>query len=71
MADKPSGSFKLNKADGHKILKGAAIALLGSLLTYGTMLIPNLSIGIYAPFITALWSVIANAGWKFVRSNQN
>lgn len=65
-----SRSFSLDKRDLSKIAKGALVAAVGVVLTGTTELITqaaaNRSLGNYAPYVVAAWSVVANAVRKFV-----
>jgi hypothetical protein len=69
-SDAPSTSFSLATEDWQKVGKGAVIAILGAVLTYGTSLIPTVNFGNYTPLAVALWSVLVNLGWKYVKNNQ-
>jgi hypothetical protein len=66
---KGSPRFKLNKEDLKKIGKGGIIAVLGAVLTYGSEVILNLDLGNKTAIVTAVWSILVNAGWKWIRSN--
>jgi len=70
MVDKASPAYKLNKADLKKIGKGAVIALLGAILTYGSDIILNIDFGNYAVLVTAIWSILVNVGWKWISNNK-
>ena len=65
-----SPSYSTNSADWKKIGKGAIIAILGAVLTYGSSIIGHVDFTYYTPLVTAVWSVIVNAGWKFIANNQ-
>ena len=69
--EKGSERFKLNTTDFKKIGKGALIAIIGALLTYGTDYVMKLETGKYVPLIVAVWSIVANACWKFLKDNSN
>ena len=62
-----SKRYKLNRADGFKIGKGALIALGGALLTYVAELLPQIDFGAYTPIVVGISSVIINTAWKFLR----
>lgn len=62
--------YTLNKEDGKKILIGAGIALGGTLLTYVSDLIPNIDFGEFTPVVVALFSVLINAGRKFLENQK-
>jgi len=66
---KGSPRFKLNKEDLKKIGKGGIIAVLGAVLTYGSEVILNLDLCNKTAIVTAVWSILVNAGWKWIRSN--
>lgn len=57
--------------DWKKVGKGAVIAVIGALLTYGTTFVTTYSFGNYTPLVVAVWSVLVNLGWKCIKSNQN
>lgn len=63
-APSPAQSLKWNP-DGIKILKGAGIAISGSLLTYFATLIPTLDLGKYTLLIAPLLMILINAGLKW------
>lgn len=65
-----SSRFHLNNEDWKKIYKGAFIAILGAILTYGTDIIMGVDFGRNAPIITAIWSILVNVGWKWIKNNQ-
>jgi hypothetical protein len=65
MVEKQSEKYKLNKTDLKKIGKGALIAGVGAIATYGLEIIPNVDFGEYTPVIVALISVIFNAILKY------
>jgi hypothetical protein len=70
MAEQKSPAFKLNKEDLSKIGKGAVIAVLGALLTYGSDIVLNVDWGNKAAIVTAIWSILVNAGWKWIANNK-
>ena len=63
-----SKRFELNKEDLIKIGKGAIIAILGAVLTYGSSIISSIDFKGYAAIVTAIWSILVNAGWKWIKS---
>lgn len=63
-----SKQFRLNKEDGLKIAKGAGIAVGGALLTYIAQLIPNVDFGAYSALCVAIFSILINAGIKFLQN---
>jgi len=65
-----SPRFTLNREDYKKIGKGALIAILGALLTYGSEVVGSVDFGEYMPFVVAAWSVIVNAGWKYIQNKK-
>jgi hypothetical protein len=67
----PSKRFALNNADLKKIGKGAIIAVLGALLTYGTEYFAKVDYGIYGPAFAALWAVFVNVAWKYLKDNSS
>jgi len=66
MKKEVSKIFRLNKIDGKKILVGAGIAVGGALLTFLAELIPSIDFGVYSPVAVALFSILVNAGRKFL-----
>jgi hypothetical protein len=58
--------YKLNKADGMKILNGFIIALIGAGLTFLVDLIPSVNFGVYTPVVVAIFSTFANAVRKWL-----
>lgn len=62
--------YTLNKEDGKKILVGLGIACGGALLTYVSDLIPNIDFGEFTPVVVALFSVLINAGRKFLENQK-
>lgn len=69
MANKGSPRFSMNREDLKKVGKGALIALLGALITYGTETIANIDFGEWTPLAVAVFSVLANIGRKYVADN--
>lgn len=61
-----SKKFSLNKADLQKIGTGALIAISGALLTYLTKVVADVDFGVYTPIAVAVFSILANAGRKFI-----
>ena len=66
MKKEVSKIFSLNKVDGKKILVGAGIAVGGALLTFLAELIPSIDFGVYTPMAVAGFSILINAGRKFL-----
>jgi len=58
------------KQDGKKILVGAGIAISGALLTYLANLIPNINFGDFTPVVVAIFSILINAGRKFIENKK-
>ena len=73
MADTGSQSLQLNKDDLKKAGKGLVIALLGALLTYISVYLKTGNIeqlfGVWTPIIGALFAVLVNLGWKWIKNN--
>jgi hypothetical protein len=67
---KGSKTFKVNKEDLIKVAKGASIAVIGALLTYGSEYLSGVDYGEWTPLIVAVWSVFVNLGRKFIANNQ-
>jgi hypothetical protein len=65
-----SQKYALNKNDLWKIVKGANIALGGALLTYLASVIGEVDFGPYTAVITAVASVLINAGLKFIEGKK-
>ena len=61
--------FKLDKADGSKILKGAGIACVGALVTYIVQIIPEIDFGNYSELVVALASVLSNVVYKLLKND--
>lgn len=61
-----SQRFTLNKSDILKIVRGAGYALAGALLTYITSIVTHTDFGSWTPVIVSVWSIIANAGTKYI-----
>ena len=59
--------YRLDKASGIKILKGAGIASLGAVLTYLTTAIANIDFGEFTPLIVMGWSIVVNIIRKFIK----
>ena len=62
--------YNVNKEDGKKILVGAGIATGGALLTYLATLIPNINFGEFTPVVVAIFSILINAGRKFLENQK-
>ena len=62
--------YTFNKEDGKSILKGLGIAVGGAALTYLAGLLPNLEFGEFTPVVVALFSVLINAGRKFIENKK-
>jgi hypothetical protein len=71
MAKQGSARFELDLIDLKKIGKGAVIALLGASLTYGTTYFTNVNYGDLTPVWVAIWSIVANMGWKWISDHQD
>lgn len=56
----------LNKTDWKSIGRGALVAVIGTLLTYGTQQIGNIDFGEYTPIVVTLLSVITNIVRKYL-----
>jgi len=56
----------MNREQAISVLKGAGIAAAGALLTYVTQWVSGADFGSYTPLIVAVWSIVANAGRKFI-----
>jgi len=65
-----SKKYNVNKQDGKKILVGAGIAISGALLTYLANLIPNINFGDFTPVVVAIFSILINAGRKFIENKK-
>jgi len=65
-----SVKYTFNKEDGKKILVGAGIAVGGALLTYLANLLPNLEFGEFTPVVVAIFSILINAGRKFIENRK-
>lgn len=61
-----SPRYKLNKEDGMKILKGAGIALGGTLVTYLLETIPAVDFGAYTPMVVGVTSILLNSLRKWL-----
>ena len=66
-----SEKYKLNKNDGLKILKGAGIALGGTLGAYLLQVIPMVDFGEFTPMIAAILMIIINTGLKWINPYLN
>lgn len=56
----------MNRDAAMKVLKGAAIAAAGAVLTYVTQWVSGADFGSYTPAVVAGWSIAANALRKLV-----
>jgi hypothetical protein len=65
-----STRFTLNREDGKKILVGASIATGGALLAYLLEVLPNIDFGEFTPVIVAVFSILINAGRKFLEGKK-
>lgn len=65
-----SEKFRLNKEDGIKILTGSGIAMGGALLTYLLEILPNINFGEFTPVAVAVFSILINAGRKFLEGKK-
>jgi hypothetical protein len=63
-------SFSFKGINWQKVLIGAGVAILGSLLTYFTTWITGQNFGIYTPIVVSIWSIIANVGRKWISDNE-
>lgn len=54
--------FQIDKEDLIRVGKGAIIAILGALLTYGTEYFTNTDFGSNTAIITAIWAIVVNLG---------
>jgi hypothetical protein len=63
----PSG--QLDKTDWEKIAKGAGIAAAGAVLTYLSEAITTVEFGVYTAVAVSVFSVLINAGLKWVKDN--
>jgi len=61
-----SARFTLDKKDFKKILRGAAVAAVGVILTGTTELVLKTDLGNWTPYVVAGWSVVANAVRKWI-----
>lgn len=64
-----STKFSLSTLDRKKIGMWALVAVIGTLLTYLTDLIPNIDFGVYTPIVVAGFSIIANVVRKWISDN--
>ena len=65
-----STKFSLNTLDWKKIGMGALVAVVWTLLTYATDLIPNVDFGVYTPIVVAGFSIIANVVRKRIEGQK-
>ena len=61
-----SSKQKLNAIDFGKIFTGLIIALIGSFLTYMTVVITGIEWGIWTAIVMPIWSMIVNAIRKWM-----
>lgn len=61
-----SKKYSLNKADLTKIVKGACIALGGTLATYLLDILTQIDIGIYTPIVVSIFSILLNTFLKWL-----
>jgi len=66
-----SKTGKLDSTDWRKIGTGAAVAVLGAILTYATEIIPDLELGDYGPMLAAGLAVLVNVIRKILTDNSN
>ena len=65
-----SEKMNLNKEDGIKIAKGAAIAVGGALIVYVAEIIPNVNFGEWTPIVVGVASIILNAARKWLENKK-
>lgn len=72
MAKKNTGSesFKMNKEDGKKVVKGAIIALAGAVLSILVDVIPGVDFGKYQGLAAAVGAIAANALRIWIANNK-
>ena len=63
----PSQSFRLNKEDGKKIVKGLLIAMGGAGVTYLLAILDVIDVGTATPLWVALASSFLNAAQLWIR----
>lgn len=56
----------MKREDALKVVKGAAIAAAGAVLTYVSEWLSGANFGSYTPAVVAGWSILANALRKLV-----
>jgi hypothetical protein len=64
-----SKQFTLNKEDGLKILKGAGMAVGGSLVAYLLLTLNDVDFGTYGYILIPLCSIVLNSLDKFFKGN--
>jgi len=64
-----SKKYKLNKADGGKIAKGAGIAAGGAVVAYLITLLPMVDFGTQTVVIVPVASVLLNALLKLLKNS--
>jgi len=70
MVKNGSKCLKLNKTDMTKLGKGALIAVVGSLLTYGASMLPSIDFGSSTPLVAGIVMILINVGRKWVINNK-
>lgn len=63
-------SFSFNGIDWKKLGIGAVAVAAGALLTYISSFISGQNFGLYAPIVTAVWTVVASVAGKWVSDNE-
>jgi len=66
--DEDSPRYKLNKKDALKILKGAGIAVGGSLAAWALQLLPQVDWGQYGYIVIPVGGILLNAVIKALKS---
>jgi hypothetical protein len=61
-----SKRWSLNKEDLKKIAIGAAMALIGALLSYLTEIVGQIDLGQWTPVVVSGWSILANVIRKLI-----
>jgi hypothetical protein len=64
-----SPKYQLNKADGLKILKGAGIAVGGSLVAFLLLTLNDVDFGTYGYVIIPVCQILLNSADKFFKGN--
>lgn len=60
-------SFSFDKETVKKIIKGAAIAAAGAVLTYLAQYVSSTDFGVYTPVVVAVSSILINSGKEFIK----